>query len=75
MKVLTIFPYIVNDQLMDDQLFIYVIWKQTCSLHTGEEGVLFIGDVRHWTVFFKLGLQSLEALIFSPGVLDALSGL
>lgn len=51
------------------------VWKQTCSLHASEEGVVFMGDLRRWTVVVKLCLQSVNALIFSSAVSDALSGL
>lgn len=57
------------------QLYIRHMCIQTCSLHTGEEGVFFIGDILHWTVVVKLCLQSVNAPIFSFAIMDAFSGL
>lgn len=54
--------------------FVLFCWIQTCSLHTGEEGIFFIGDILHWTVVVKLCPQSINAPILSSAILDALSG-
>lgn len=53
----------------------YTLWRQTCSLHTGEEGVLFIGDPLAWTVVIKLCLQSINAVVVLSATQDALPGL